>query len=1173
MVSRSFDIAIRGDASSAISAFAATQGAALKTQARVGGAMGVMRANAGKMAAGMALIGAAAVVGLAKLGNEFAQATDIIRTGTGATGKALEGLERDFKKTLTRVPASFDDAATAIADLNTRLGLTGKPLQKISGQFLELSRITKTDLGDNIASVTRLFGDWGIKTEDMSPTLDKLFRASQATGIEVSRLSELMVQFGSPLRQLGVDFDFATAMFANFEKSGVATETLMPGMRFALKNLSGATPKVTEELKALGISTDDVQTGLQDTFEKIRQAGSAAEANQIAFKVFGVRAGPDMAAAIREGRFDLDELQKTIVSGKDTVEKAGKATMTFTERWTLFKNRIAVALEPIATKLFEVFERGLEIISNPKYTGAIVAIGLALLGLVIVVPVISAVVTAIGGLIGVLTFLAAHPIVLLVAALVAAGVAIFVFRDEIVSGLTKIRDFFQSVMGVVAAVILIPIAPIVALTALIVSNWDLIRSVTMTVVDALVTAWGAVRGAIETAISAIVTAWGAVRGAVETAVMAVVAAAQTVVSWFTGTFIPFWVAVWNAVRGPLMGFLNVVQTVFSIMFAIMFSHIIAAAAFILSHWEKIRDFTVVIFNIIRTVVEAIVGAFVAFIMFHVNAAVFVVTGAWNVLRTVTVAIWEAIGAFIGLVWRNVIRPVWDAIIAFINVLLIPVFRGLRDFMGRVWEQISNVISGAWTFIRDEVLAPIGNWIETNVVDKFRSMRDAMGRIWAQVKETASSVWESIVRAMKGPINSIIGFINSLIGGINRVLDLIPGIDLKIPEIPKLGAASGRTPTSRRPRSSGSRGSGGAQLAEGGMVPIGRAGPFMTSGPTAVVGEGRRQHPEFVIPTDPQFRGRALGLTEQLMGSLGVPGMAIGGVVGDWFDAGKKWVGDRVEAAGGFLGDLARKAIIEIYRPINNSVKAALNAAPNPLHLADAMQGVRETIWQWVRGADEGLPDAATWAGIGGSGSGPIGSGVERWRATALQALRMTGSPLSWISSLLRRMNQESGGNPRAINLTDINAQRGDPSMGLMQNIPSAYASRVAGFPSLRGTSPFHPLGSIVASIVYANQRYGSAPRGWNRAGGYAMGGFVDKAGMAHPGELVLNRSQQVRMLQAIGGGGRSGSMVVNIEPGAIVVHPPLGMGEAEARRLGGALEKGFEEKLFERQALADARNR
>jgi hypothetical protein len=158
-----------------------------------------------------------------------------------------------------------------------------------------------------------------------------------------------------------------------------------------------------------------------------------------------------------------------------------------------------------------------------------------------------------------------------------------------------------------------------------------------------------------------------------------------------------------------------------------------------------------------------------------------------------------------------------------------------------------------------------------------------------------------------------------------------------------------------------------------------------------------------------------------------------------------------------------------------------------------------------------------------------GSGVERWREVALAALAYTGSPASWIDSLLRRMQQESGGNPRAINLWDVNAQRGDPSRGLMQTIGAtfnAYAGELAG----RGI--YDPFANIVASIRYANARYGSAPTGWNRSGGYATGGIVDRTGPAlvHAGEGVFTPDQ----LRALGGR-RGGTVINNISfAGAII---------------------------------------
>lgn len=295
-----------------------------------------------------------------------------IRVGTGATGKDLKALQGDFKAVVSDVPTDFGSASTAIADLNTRLGLSGKPLRRLSKQMLDLSRLTETDVGENVESVTRLFGDWSVKTGQQSKTLDKLFRVSQATGIGVSDLSRSMVSFGSPLRQLGFDFDRAAAMFAQFEKDGVNVQTLMPGLKFALKNLSGASPKVTDELKRLGVSLKDPSVALEQVFKLIKDAPSDLKANALAFKVFGQRAGPDMAAAVREGRFDLDKLLRTMRGGKDTIRGAARDTEDLSEKWIKFKNKAMVALEPVAKRVFEGVAREADklfkVLADPKLT-------------------------------------------------------------------------------------------------------------------------------------------------------------------------------------------------------------------------------------------------------------------------------------------------------------------------------------------------------------------------------------------------------------------------------------------------------------------------------------------------------------------------------------------------------------------------------------------------------------------------------------------------------------------------------------------------------------------------------------------------------------------------------------------------------------------------------------
>ncbi|MFY3807855.1 transglycosylase SLT domain-containing protein, partial [Escherichia coli] len=91
----------------------------------------------------------------------------------------------------------------------------------------------------------------------------------------------------------------------------------------------------------------------------------------------------------------------------------------------------------------------------------------------------------------------------------------------------------------------------------------------------------------------------------------------------------------------------------------------------------------------------------------------------------------------------------------------------------------------------------------------------------------------------------------------------------------------------------------------------------------------------------------------------------------------------------------------------------------------------------------------------------------------LQALKLVGQPANLLPVVLRRMQQESGGNPRAINNWDINAKRGDPSRGLMQTIGSTF-NRYAG--KLRSRGIYDPLANVYASMRYALATYGSLSR-------------------------------------------------------------------------------------------------
>jgi len=283
-------------------------------------------------------MGAAAL----KSADDFDKGIAKIRISTGATGDRLKALTADLTQTWGTIPQGAEQIGQAIADINTRLGLTGRPLQEMATQVLNLSRITGSDLTQTIAATTRLFGDWSIATENQAETLDYMFRVSQTTGIQMQKLLEVTVQYGAPMRALGFNLEQAAVAMGKWEKEGVNMETVLSGLRYGLGQFAKA-----------GVDPVEALANIQAA---IKGAKTEAEATSISLKAFGQRAAVDLGKAIQEGRFDLIEYIKTARESKDTINAAAAEAKTFGERMQELQQRTEKALVPVGEKLIEAFE-------------------------------------------------------------------------------------------------------------------------------------------------------------------------------------------------------------------------------------------------------------------------------------------------------------------------------------------------------------------------------------------------------------------------------------------------------------------------------------------------------------------------------------------------------------------------------------------------------------------------------------------------------------------------------------------------------------------------------------------------------------------------------------------------------------------------------------------------
>lgn len=284
-------------------------------------------------------IGAIAAIGAAALaiGVEFDDAFDTIANRTGAVGPELDALQESFKNVFSEVPVSAGEAATAIADLSTRTGLAGPALEALAVQVLNLSRVTGVDVAKAADLATRAFGDWSISTENQAEALDFLFKTSQVTRTDVDKLMQTVVQFGAPLRQLGFDFEEGAALIGKWNAEGVNTETVLSGLRIALATFADAGKNPAE--------------ALQQTLDLITALGPGAEATGVAMEVFGKRAGADMAAAILEGRFEIEELVTTLKNSQTTINETAQKADDFGEVMTKLWNSLKALVEPISSLL------------------------------------------------------------------------------------------------------------------------------------------------------------------------------------------------------------------------------------------------------------------------------------------------------------------------------------------------------------------------------------------------------------------------------------------------------------------------------------------------------------------------------------------------------------------------------------------------------------------------------------------------------------------------------------------------------------------------------------------------------------------------------------------------------------------------------------------------------
>lgn len=418
--------------------------------------------------------------------NEVDAGLDTIIQKTGATGESAEEMGEIMQNLATSIPTDFQTAGDAIGEVNTRFGLTGTDLQNLSGQFIKFAQLNNTDVSTSIDNVQKALAAYGLGAEDAGAYLNRLNKTGQDTGVNVDSLAQGIVSNATAFKEMGLNIDEATVFMGQLEKSGANSETVLNGMRKALKN-------ATEQ----GIPLDQALSDLQDT---ILNGKDGMDGLTAAYDLFG-KSGDQIFGAVKDGTVDFTNLKGSVESAAGSVNETFEGTLDPIDKWKTTMNELKGTLAEVGASLMETLEPVLvqvgQVIADlkakwdelsPETQQAIIKAAL--------------IAAAIG------------PVLVVIGTLISSIGSIISLGGTLISSIGALASPVGLVIGVIALLVAAGVA--------LYQNWDKIKEWAGNLKDSIIEAWNNIKTGVSNAITAVKDKVTAVWNAIKTTVTNVV---------------------------------------------------------------------------------------------------------------------------------------------------------------------------------------------------------------------------------------------------------------------------------------------------------------------------------------------------------------------------------------------------------------------------------------------------------------------------------------------------------------------------------------------------------------------------------------------------------------------------------------------------------------------------
>lgn len=531
----------------------------------VGGASKLFAPIAGGLAAALS------IKGIASAFSDVHEGLENIIKKTGATGEAIEDMRGILSNLTSSIPVDFATAGDAIGEVSTRFGLTGQALEDLSGQFLKFADLNDTDVVNAVDGTQKALAAFGLDAKDAGSLLDTLNKVGQDTGASVDTLTSGLIQNGTAFQEMGLSIDDAATFMGKLETSGANSESVMQGLRKALKN---ATEDGTSMSDALEILQDSILNG-KDGVDGLTEA----------YDLFG-RSGDQIYGAIQNGTIDFTNLAGAAEDAGGSVSDTFENTMTPADKFREMINKVKDVLvnlvDTIIEKVKPWFDKLKEIWDGIKPSlenlwGAVKDLAQAFSDTVqnmigvedeaaATDAAISGLKTVIDGVTTVVQFLADHMDLLVP---ILAGVVGGIMAVNIAMWILNSNPIVFIITGIITAIMLL-IMNWDKLKATVIKNWNILKNSALLIWNGIkntvISVWNAMKQTISTVINAIKTVvmkvwnglktaastiWNGIKTAVTTPINAVKTFISNAFNAIKNTATRIWNGIKEAITKPI----------------------------------------------------------------------------------------------------------------------------------------------------------------------------------------------------------------------------------------------------------------------------------------------------------------------------------------------------------------------------------------------------------------------------------------------------------------------------------------------------------------------------------------------------------------------------------------------------------------------------------------------